>query len=62
MYSRKEFYKLFIETNGNPSTEQLTKIGIKEGNAVEMVTRMTAVDREKLVAVAKKLYESEVIK
>lgn len=51
----KEFYKLIIDTNANPSLKQLVSLGVREGNAVEMLMRMANANTEKLVANAKEL-------
>ena len=35
----KEFYKLIIDTNANPTVKQLISVGVSEGNAVEMLIK-----------------------
>ena len=58
----KEFYKLIIDTNANPTVKQLVSVGVSEGNAIEMLMRMANANTEKVVANAKKLYRKEMIK
>lgn len=57
----KEFYKLIIDTNANPTVRQLMSVGVSEGNAVEMLMRMANANTEKVVANARELYKKEVI-
>lgn len=52
----KEFYKLIIDTNANPTVKQLISVGVSEGNAVEMIMRMANANTEKVVANARELY------
>ena len=58
----KEFYKLIIDTNANPTVKQLISVGVSEGNAVEMLMRMANANTEKVVANAKELYRKEMMK
>lgn len=58
----KEFYKLIIDTNANPTVKQLVSVGVSEGNAIEMLMRMANANTEKVVANAKKLYRKEMMK
>ena len=58
----KEFYKLIIDTNANPTVKQLVSVGVSEGNAVEMLMRMANANTEKVVANAKELYRKEMMK
>lgn len=48
----KELCKVIIETDGNPSTKQVTKCGY----TFEQFLRMANCDRKKLVAAAKEMY------
>ena len=57
----KEFYKLIIDTNANPTIRQLMSVGVSEGNAVEMLMRMANANAEKVVANARELYKKEVM-
>lgn len=58
----KEFYKLIIDTNANPTVKQLVSVGVSEGNAIEMLMRMANANTEKVVANAKELYRKEMMK
>lgn len=58
----KEFYKLIIDTNANPTVKQLVSVGVSEGNAVEMLMRMANANTDKVVANAKELYRKEMMK
>ncbi len=58
----KEFYKLIIDTNANPTVKQLISVGVSEGNAVEMLMRMANANTDKVVANAKELYRKEMMK
>ncbi len=58
----KEFYKLIIDTNANPTVKQLISVGVSEGNAVEMLMRMANANTEKIVANARELYRKEMMK
>lgn len=55
MYNARDLYKLIIDTNGNPSVSQLVSIGISEGNAIEMIMRLTNANRNKVIENARKL-------
>lgn len=51
----KEFYKLVIETNANPTVRQLMSVGVSEGNAIEMLMRMNNRSADAIVKSAKEL-------
>lgn len=51
----KEFYKLIIDTNANPSVRQLMSVGVSEGNAIEMLMRMNNRSADAIVKSAKEL-------
>lgn len=53
--SAKEFYKLIIDTNANPTVKQLVSVGVSEGNAVEMLMRMNNRSADAIVKSAKEL-------
>ena len=58
----KEFYKLIIDTNANPTVKQLVSVGVSEGNAVEMLMRMANANTDKVVANAKELCRKGMMK
>ena len=51
----KEFYKLIIDTNANPTVRQLMSVGVSEGNANEMIMRMNNRSADAIVKSAKEL-------
>ena len=54
---RKKFYKMIVDTNGNPSIKDFMECGYSENEAVENVIRMSqnSHDAEAFVEAAKKL-------
>lgn len=58
----KEFYKLIIDTNANPTVRQLMSVGVSEGNANEMLMRMNNRSADAIVKSAKELYRKEMMK
>ena len=51
----KEFYKLSIDTNANPTVRQLMSVGVSEGNANEMIMRMNNRSADAIVKSAREL-------
>lgn len=54
---RRAFWKLLVDTEGNPSTADIVSIGFSEGFAVETVIKLSQLSRTQLRKVLDKAQE-----